>query len=972
MYSILLDVWHHVESLKPAFISKTPHFNFITVHYFWIIGMALFGSICLYIRGGVKYIDALFLASGAATQSGLNTVDINKLHTWQQVVLFLVPMATNPITINSFVVFLRLYWFEKRFQHIAREASRSRRSIAKTLSRAKTGERDLDGEERGVDGRSIVVMHETTRGNGMTDDRARPGDFAEQVEREKERVLEQERARSSNETGSEGTSKREGSNSGVEAEKEEGPRPQIKFADQVKPTHARTESGDDRLPAPRRTEEHIAILERQRKADDGAVLRIPGPRDADAGIAPQAVDESDPVSQTLSRRASTFDSRQSQDNHTLNDDDRIARPRRNITIAEPTRSPIPEHVANDAEAAKHTLTSALRFRKPRLFKGNDKKLHEDHHSVSRRTNTLQTIRSALSRDKEETMPYLSWEATVGRNSMFVDLTEEQREELGGIEYRSLKSLALILTCYFWGFSVFGIVCLTPWICTNATFGAIVEADGQGRPWWGIFTANSAFTDLGYTLTPDSMISFQTAIWPLLLMSFLIIIGNTGFPIMLRIVIWVTSKYVPRTSGIWEELKFLLDHPRRCFTLLFPAKATWWLFWILVILNGLDLLFFIILDLGNTVVTQLPVNIRILDGWFQAVSTRTAGFGVVNLAELHPAIQVSYLIMMYISVLPIAISVRRTNVYEEKSLGIYGSPMEENEDEGEPSYVGAHLRRQLSFDLWYIFLGVFVISISEGTRLQSGDSAFTLFSVLFEVVSAYGTVGLSLGYTNINASFSAEFGVIAKLVIIAMQVRGRHRGLPYELDRAILLPSEHLQKKEAEQASAHAARRRSSIGTMATAAQVSSGAAKTTSRTDRSSSRGRSPERAQNFLSSLLHPGPTIPNSHRNLHKGDQNFEKTRRHTIAVAADGTGGRGSRSLSPGAYGMSLTMSNNNRDRGGGLFHRDEDGASDGVQQRRTEGRRHFYQDGVNPPREISRSRTDTVTSRQDVGPMGEIVE
>lgn len=971
MYSILIDVWHHVESLKPAFISKTPHFNFITVHYFWIIGMALFGSICIYIRGGIKYIDSLFLASGAATQSGLNTVDINKLHTWQQVVVFLMAMVTNPITINSFVVFLRLYWFEKRFQHIAREASRNRRSIAKTFSRAKTGERDLDGEERGVDGRRIVVMHETTRGNGMTAETTHPGTFDEQVAREKERVLEQERTRSSNESGSEGTSKKDGSNAELEGEKEEGPRPQITFADQPKPTHARAPSGDDRLPAPRRTEEHIAILERQRMADDGAVLRIPGPRDADAGIAPQAVDESDPVRQTLSRRASTFDSRHSQDNHTLNQDDHLERPRRNITIAEPQRSPIPEHVASDAGAAKHTLTSTLRLRTPRLFKGKKEKLHEDH-PPSRRTNTLQTIRSALTRDKEEAMPYLSWEATVGRNSMFVDLTEEQREELGGIEYRSLKSLALVLMCYYWGFTIFGIICLTPWICKNATYGAVVTADGMGRPWWGVFTANSAFTDLGFTLTPDSMISFQTAIWPLLLMSFLIIIGNTGFPIMLRIIIWVTSKYVPRTSGIWEELKFLLDHPRRCFTLLFPAKATWWLFWILVILNGLDLLFFIILDLGNTVVTQLPVNIRILDGWFQAVSTRTAGFGVVNLAELHPGIQVSYLIMMYISVFPIAISVRRTNVYEEKSLGIYGSPTAENEDEGEPSYVGAHLRRQLSFDLWYIFLGMFIISISEGTRLQSGDPAFTLFSVLFEIVSAYGTVGLSLGYTNINASFSAEFGVIAKLVIIAMQIRGRHRGLPYELDRAILLPSEHLQKKEAEQA-AQVARRRSSIGTMGTAAQVSSGAAKTTSRTDRSRSRGRSPDRGPNFLSSLLHPGPTIPNSHRNVHRGSPSVDRNRRHSIAVADIGE--RDTRSLSPRAYGMSMTMSNTGRDRSrGGLFNRDGDGASDGVQQRRTEGRRSFYQDGINPPpRDLSaRSRTDTVTSRQDVGPMGEIVE
>jgi len=114
---------------------------------------------------------------------------------------------------------------------------------------------------------------------------------------------------------------------------------------------------------------------------------------------------------------------------------------------------------------------------------------------------------------------------------------------------------------------------------------------------GFYTSSSLFQDVGYTLTPDSMVSFQTAVFPLLLGTFLIIIGNTGFPCMLRFVIWVISKLVPRDSAIWEEFKFLLDHPRRCFTLLFPSTATWWLFWILVLLNGIDLVFYIILDVS---------------------------------------------------------------------------------------------------------------------------------------------------------------------------------------------------------------------------------------------------------------------------------------------------------------------------------------------------------------------------------------
>ncbi|RDL40939.1 putative potassium transport protein 1 [Venustampulla echinocandica] len=928
MHSILYDIWHQIVSLKPSFISKSPHFNFITVHYFYIIGIALFGSICLYPHGNIKYIDALFMGTGVATQSGLNTVDLNKLNTFQQFVLYFIPMLANPITIHTFVVFLRLYWFEKRFQHIAKEAKKNRRSISKTMSKAKTNERDIGQEEMGVRGRSIVVMHNTTVPNGMTNDRAVPEDLKYHLEKGKQLHQGEEVPSSST---SEGASKGQSSESEDDRASVgtvQRSQTQIKFADQVKPSNGQT---DDplRIPTRRNHEDHIAFLERQRNPDNSAVLRIPGPRDADAGMAPETVDHGDNMHYTLSGKASTFSPRRDSIDTAVDGDEQVPETRktrpRNLTFTEPTRPPPGERIANDVEAAKHTL-NVFKFRKPKFLSSKSEKAQEGHpaHFSLARSATLQGIRSALSRDKDDTMPYLSWEPTVGRNSAFVDLTESQREELGGIEYRSLKSLALVLTLYFWGFTLLGILGLVPWILRSPSFGAVVTDIGQGRVWWGFYTANSAFTDLGFTLTPDSMNSFQQAIWPLVLLSFLIIAGNTGFPVILRFIIWVTSLYVPKESGIWEELRFLLDHPRRCFTLLFPSKATWWLFWILVMLNGVDLIFFIILDLGNTIVTQLPVNIRVLDGWFQAVATRTAGFAVVNISQLHPAIQVSYLIMMYISVLPIAISVRRTNVYEEKSLGIYGSASQETEDEGEPSYVGAHLRRQLSFDLWYIFLGLFILAISEGKRLQGDDPDFTLFTVLFEIVSAYGTVGLSLGYPTINASFSAEFGVIGKLVIISMQIRGRHRGLPYELDRAILLPSENLQLNEGREDAA-SLRRQSS---MATNGPGGSGSE------SRNRSRSKSTDRhPPNFLNRLLHPGPMIPSSHRDVPLPPKG-STTRRHSISTP--GMPDR-SRSASPTATSSGA--------------HRTQTQISTPVGETRDwagdrEGRRRFFKEGANP--------------------------
>ena len=796
------------------------------------------------------YIDALLFAAGGCTQSGLNPIDLNKLRTFQQIIVYLLPQLTNPIVINTFVVFLRLYWFEKRFQHIAKEAKKHRRSISKTRSQMK-GDRDLGAEERGVGGRTIKVLHQSP-GHSMS------------------------RSRDQTEAGSHGKANGNNDEFAITFEKDDTvskpplkSHPTIKFANQVK----RSDGLEDATRMPRfDNDQHIAVLERQRKynSDDG-VLRIPGPRDAERGVAPETVDEDAPDSPTTNR-GNTFGRKAERELSPLEEDSSL----------EPQESKI-EGAEESAMAAVHTLNLFKRwhFQQPPKAAGTDES-EDPAASKPKRRMSFANIRSALTRDKEEDpMPYISFQPTIGRNSAFVDLTEEQREELGGIEYRSLKSLAAVLVGYYWFWTLLSYISLTPWILRSGTFGEIVDAAGVSRTWWAFFTGTSAFNDLGFTLTPDSMVSFQTAIWPLFLMSFLIIFGNTGFPIMLRWIILAISKLVPKGSGIWEETRFLLDHPRRCFTLLFPSNATWWLFGILVILNGVDLLFFIILDFGNPVVEALRPNIRVLAGWFQATSTRTAGFAVVNIAELHPAVQISYMIMMYISIFPIAISVRRTNVYEEQSLGIWSA--DENENDAEASYVGSHIRRQLSFDLWFVTLGWFIMAIAEGGKLQDADKpAFNLFSCLFEIISAYGTVGLSLGYPDTNTSFLAQFSVVGKLVIIAMMIRGRHRGLPYELDRAILLPSESLHQREVAEAAAR--KRMNSLATQSPGADNNAQASGAelqhvaTSGEDAAAMSGMTQRKREkstaNFISSILHPGPPAVRRYSNIRKmGDETLMK---------------------------------------------------------------------------------------------------
>lgn len=267
-----------------------------------------------------------------------------------------------------------------------------------------------------------------------------------------------------------------------------------------------------------------------------------------------------------------------------------------------------------------------------------------------------------------------------------------------------------------------------------------------------------------------------------------------------------------------------------------------------------------------------MHIRVVDGLFQAASTRTAGFSCVNIAKLHPAMPVLYIIMMYISVFPIAISIRRTNVYEEKSLGVYSENPEDDMDEATArSYVGTHLRRQLSFDLWYVFLGFFILAISEGGKIQDGK--FDMFDVLFEVVSAYGTVGLSMGIPTANASLCSQFTVVGKLVIVAMMIRGRHRGLPYGLDRAVLLPSESRFKKEAEEAEAIALARTNT----AASTVFASGAQRRGSSAGRGRSMSRERERTNsNLITQFLHPGPVVPHDALHSHRRTKSTESRQR------------------------------------------------------------------------------------------------
>ncbi len=332
------------------------------------------------------------------------------------------------------------------------------------------------------------------------------------------------------------------------------------------------------------------------------------------------------------------------------------------------------------------------------------------------------------------------------------------------------------------------------------------------------------------------------------MSLLILAGNTAsvtspltmlkihkisYPLFLRLILWSMLKLLcliyPSENAHSETkatLRFVLRYPRRVYTNLFPSQPTWWLLFMVIILNGIDWAAFELLNIGNPATDSIPTRFRVLDGLFQAFAVRSGGFYVVNISTLRIGLQVLYIIMMYISVYPVVITMRHSNVYEERSLGIYADDSDAPSEEppklgtlmgafkrtftttmdtlggpfssGSPGpsstgtgtqFVRQQVRGQLAHDLWWLVLAILFISCIEVGNFDRDPVTYSVFNIAFEVVSGYGCVGISTGLPDQAYSFSGGWHKASKLILCAVMLRGRHRGLPVALDRAVRLPDD---------------------------------------------------------------------------------------------------------------------------------------------------------------------------------------
>lgn len=240
----------------------------------------------------------------------------------------------------------------------------------------------------------------------------------------------------------------------------------------------------------------------------------------------------------------------------------------------------------------------------------------------------------------------------------------------------------------------------------------------------------------------------------------------------------------------------------------------------------------VLDIGNKALNSIPEKFRVLDGLFQAFAIRSGGFYIYAVPSYRQGLLVLYVLMMYISVYPVTMTMRNTNTYEERSLGMYAEDVDPTTSssnntpetastnhggsssnsgrylgifgrnipgEKEGYFIRQQLHGQLAHDLWWLALAILFITIVETGQFERDPVTFSTFNIMFEVVSAYGCVGVSTGVPWAAYSFSGAWHTLSKLILCAVMLRGRHRGLPVAIDKAILLPDKTLAWAEEEDA-----------------------------------------------------------------------------------------------------------------------------------------------------------------------------
>ncbi len=268
------------------------------------------------------------------------------------------------------------------------------------------------------------------------------------------------------------------------------------------------------------------------------------------------------------------------------------------------------------------------------------------------------------------------------------------------------------------------------------------AFGAARAAWpAVFHSVSAFCNAGFSLFSDSLSGYRGHAGLILTMAALIVLGGIGFPVL------------SETRAILAERR----RGRRVRTSLhFKLVVTV----TLILVAGAAVAFFLLE--GPFSMSGLPAGERALASLFQSVTARTAGFNSVDIPTVAPASVLLLLFLMFVGASPAStgggvktstaaflVLLVRARVAARDTVSVFHR-----------SFAAELVLR--AFTLIALALGVIILATMV---LLVAQPEIGLRDALFEMVSAFGTVGLSMGVT-------PALGPFGKIVVCLTMFTGR--------------------------------------------------------------------------------------------------------------------------------------------------------------------------------------------------------
>lgn len=282
-------------------------------------------------------------------------------------------------------------------------------------------------------------------------------------------------------------------------------------------------------------------------------------------------------------------------------------------------------------------------------------------------------------------------------------------------------------------------------------------------WRGLFHSVSAFCNAGFALQSDSLTLFQQKPLPLLVVASLITLGGLGFATL---------------GGVWRRCR---GSDRRLTT---QARLVLIVSAALVVTGTM---WFATAEWRGSLAGLAPAD-KWVNALFQSVTTRTAGFSSVDFKLLHPSSVLMIIVWMFVGASPGGTGGGVKTTTLAVLMGAIGAI-----SRGRTRVV--LLGRTIGAEVVLRSVAITVIAalVSLGALVAMVSTQdLTVDGAAFEVVSALGTVGLSLGGTErlddigkLIITVVMFVGRIGPLTLALMLARSAARRVEYPEDRIMV-------------------------------------------------------------------------------------------------------------------------------------------------------------------------------------------